>query len=1210
MRKTFVISFLVSLLFSGILIVREEAFSGDDGNKNRKVESRFAKVLGIDRPFWTPNRIGDYITNNGQIVSHIPTSSSGMEWPVSSNNHICYASGIWLAGVKSGEIVTTAAEYISEFQPGNVFGLSAEGEPAAANSNDPRFKVYIINQEDIANPSANPDYINWPVADGAPVDENGKPLLLGTSTAWAVFNDLDEVLHARLFGSKPIGVEVQMTAWAFFRPDALGDMMFFKFKMINKSRNDVTDAYVAFWADIDIGDAADLIGCDTTLSLGYNYKTQQDAQYGSNPPAIGYDFLQGPIVPAPGDTANISGRKVPGFRNLLMTSFSKYIGGGPPQYSDPEVASEAYIYMQGFDKIGNPIIDPTTGQPTKFWHTGDPTADTGWLDDSHSDKRFLMSSGPFTLAAGDTQEVVGAIVIAQGKTPLESVELLKRNDLTAQYAYEHGFAIPVAPPSPIVSVYPDTASILLTWNEAVESYMTTDYFAVDDSGNPAKYTFQGYNVYQLDAPAITADAKIKKIASFDLIDGVVHIRDDVFIPELGQVGNILVQDAIDNGVQRFLRITEDAFFNDSPLVYNQPYYFAVTAYAYKAFGSPKILESPKQVITARPQSPPLGTQLTTPPGDTLEVNHSGVSDGEVYPIVLSPAALTGHSYEVRFRETSAGTVYDIWDVTTNVKKDTNRTNQGDPNRPFDYPIVDGVMIKVIGAPNDYADKNTDKSRTPSKVFDIQRPFWTPNRIGLYMTNNGQLISHIPTSNAGMEWPLDSNDHVVYASGLWLAGMKNGELVTAAANFNTEFQPGVVTGHSAGIAGTPADPLDNRFKVYIIDENDFGDPPSSPDFINWPIADGAPVNASGKPRLLGTTTAWAVFNDFDQSLHDAALGSKPMGVEVQMTAWAYDRGDALGDMVFFGFKFINKSGEEIFDTYVAFFADIDIGNAFDLVGCDSSLALGYGYKTQADGLYGVNPPAVGYDFLQRPIVPSPGDTARVSGKRIPDFKNLPMFFPRIEKSVTSFHEPGDGEAQQAYNLIRGLDSNGQPLINPLSGEPTMFYYPGDPLVGTGWVDTLAYDKRLLVSSGPFTFADGDTQEVVCAILIAQGATGLESVQVLKQNVSLAQMAYDNQWVITDVVDKPAFLPNDYSLQQNYPNPFNPSTSFEFSIPRYEFVSLKIYNLLGEEVAIVVEEKRAAGLYKVNWNAANLSSGIYFYRFQAGDFVKTRKLAVVK
>ncbi|MFH1042242.1 MAG: T9SS type A sorting domain-containing protein [bacterium] len=85
---------------------------------------------------------------------------------------------------------------------------------------------------------------------------------------------------------------------------------------------------------------------------------------------------------------------------------------------------------------------------------------------------------------------------------------------------------------------------------------------------------------------------------------------------------------------------------------------------------------------------------------------------------------------------------------------------------------------------------------------------------------------------------------------------------------------------------------------------------------------------------------------------------------------------------------------------------------------------------------------------------------------------------------------------------------------------------------------------------------------------------------------------------------------YTLNQNYPNPFNPSTTFSFSLPEKEFVTLKIYDVLGKEITTLVNEELNAGSYKNDWNATNLSSGIYFYRLQAGKFSETKKLMLVK
>jgi hypothetical protein len=88
------------------------------------------------------------------------------------------------------------------------------------------------------------------------------------------------------------------------------------------------------------------------------------------------------------------------------------------------------------------------------------------------------------------------------------------------------------------------------------------------------------------------------------------------------------------------------------------------------------------------------------------------------------------------------------------------------------------------------------------------------------------------------------------------------------------------------------------------------------------------------------------------------------------------------------------------------------------------------------------------------------------------------------------------------------------------------------------------------------------------------------------------------------------PIAFSLEQNYPNPFNPSTKIKYSIPNSEFVTLKVYDVLGNEVATLVNEEKSAGSYEVNFNASQLSSGIYFYKLQTGNFAETKKMLLLK
>lgn len=110
---------------------------------------------------------------------------------------------------------------------------------------------------------------------------------------------------------------------------------------------------------------------------------------------------------------------------------------------------------------------------------------------------------------------------------------------------------------------------------------------------------------------------------------------------------------------------------------------------------------------------------------------------------------------------------------------------------------------------------------------------------------------------------------------------------------------------------------------------------------------------------------------------------------------------------------------------------------------------------------------------------------------------------------------------------------------------------------------------------------------------------------------------NDLVITSV-DGNELSPTKFILEQNYPNPFNPSTSINYSIPFSSFISLRVYNVLGKEIATLVNEEKPAGSYEVNFSAEDLTSGIYFYKLQAGDpesssgqgFVEIKKMVLIK
>jgi hypothetical protein len=109
-------------------------------------------------------------------------------------------------------------------------------------------------------------------------------------------------------------------------------------------------------------------------------------------------------------------------------------------------------------------------------------------------------------------------------------------------------------------------------------------------------------------------------------------------------------------------------------------------------------------------------------------------------------------------------------------------------------------------------------------------------------------------------------------------------------------------------------------------------------------------------------------------------------------------------------------------------------------------------------------------------------------------------------------------------------------------------------------------------------------------------------------------YAASWEIVTSIeideDEEILLPTAFELAQNYPNPFNPSTTIQYSIKERSTVELVLYDILGRQVKVLVNEEQDAGYYKIQFNAGILASGVYLYRIQAGDFIETKKMVLLK
>jgi Sortilin, neurotensin receptor 3,/Secretion system C-terminal sorting domain len=121
---------------------------------------------------------------------------------------------------------------------------------------------------------------------------------------------------------------------------------------------------------------------------------------------------------------------------------------------------------------------------------------------------------------------------------------------------------------------------------------------------------------------------------------------------------------------------------------------------------------------------------------------------------------------------------------------------------------------------------------------------------------------------------------------------------------------------------------------------------------------------------------------------------------------------------------------------------------------------------------------------------------------------------------------------------------------------------------------------------------------------------QSVKTGKYSYRLKQIDFDGNFNYSDAVDIEVIAAKNFVLNQNYPNPFNPTTRISFSIPQSGFATLKVYNVLGVEVATVLEKELTEGNYDFDFNASSLTSGVYYYTLKSGNFVETKKMMLLK
>jgi hypothetical protein len=536
-----------------------------------------------------------------------------------------FAGSLWIGGFENNNLKIAAMTYRQsgvDFFPGPLDTITATTSAQSCQTFD---RLYQVTRKEIDDYKIDPttatsDITDWP-GNGKPfgsqlnmnieshlapyVDGNHNgvydpssgtdyPDIKGDQALWYVYNDKGAA-HGETKGDA-IGLECKEMAFAFTTDDELNDMTFYKTTVINRSANKLDSTYFGQWVDPDLGYAFDdYVGCDTTRNLGYCYNGEDIdpgvTGYGANPPSVGVGFFHGPV--------DDKGKQI-GLRKFIYYNNDANAINGNPGYPNTS-PGDYYNYLAGHWKNGAPVkygANGVTGtQPTSFMFPGNPTFSDqsgGWTERSAGnkpgDRRFLQSSGPFTLLPGAKNDVTVAVVWARATSGGATGSLGKLQLATdlAKITYNNNFNILYGADAPDVVIRELDRKLVLTLentnNANVEKYAASWR---DKNDSLVNYKFQGYLIYQLASSSVSRAEydqpdKAKLIAQCDLNDNIKGIITNYdTIPGVnGKVNVIKVNTQANAGLSHTFEITSDAFATgDKSLVNYKTYYFSVISYS-------------------------------------------------------------------------------------------------------------------------------------------------------------------------------------------------------------------------------------------------------------------------------------------------------------------------------------------------------------------------------------------------------------------------------------------------------------------------------------------------------------------------------------------------------------------------------------------------------------------------------------------------------
>ena len=555
--------------------------------------------------------------------------------------------------------------------------------------------------------------------------------------------------------------------------------------------------------------------------------------------------FQGPLVDANGDGE---------LEELAMTKYGYYNNTADPRTGNVNTDTDYYNTMRGFWKDGTPWTEGgdatnTDGTPVDFVYpnSGTPQNPTpGYWSEvcpepscatpiPPNDRRFVMSTGPFTMNPGEEQKIVYGISWAQGADNFGSLQAMKVADELAQRAFDLGFELAPPPPAPNVEAATLNGQAALVWSYPPSS---SNYLGSYDEVDPligglpgiedSTYTFEAFNVYRYPTADFN-DANRVLVATYDVVNGVTTVIDEMFDPEIGDLVPFVAFRGTDSGVQ-FYHIINEQVTNYTD------YYYGVTAVAYNEESTPDILESQASKITVRPANVAAGQGGSIPNADlgqAIVAVREGGGTANVAVTVVDPTKVTGHTYRVEIVgieiDGEPATTYRIVNATTGeVELDGVAlfNDQGihlDPTQPRSN-VVDGLSFFVVQQPD-----------LPEADIDLVPDFAGDGAGIIEVANPASAICEEGSTDGGCFYggntvwldPNTTGDYFVTATGQDLGVSGLGRYVTVAVpdDFEIRFTQECATpGNCLGFYGLSTDLIASvPFELWYIGANTPDDP---------------------------------------------------------------------------------------------------------------------------------------------------------------------------------------------------------------------------------------------------------------------------------------------------------------------------------------------------------------------------------------------------